>query len=123
MQPRNHALSQTCEESTEVISGFHDSLVSRDVGHRAERVKDLGPRDTGHALHTKDVHLALGERVHELLVSSGVDEGEERVALSELRHLLHQWGIHLQNEVRLEHVRLGLEGKKAFRFRDVSEVY
>lgn len=51
MQYLSRRCDRLLEVTAEAVRSLDDRLVARDVGHRAQYVVHLGPRDAGDAVH------------------------------------------------------------------------
>ncbi len=94
------------EEPTVKARGLDDRAVTGDVGHRAQRVDLLGPRDPRHLVHRDDRRLARRQSLDELLALGRPEEADEHAVLAQRVHLVaavgaRLGGLDLEHEVAL----------------------
>ena len=96
------------EEAAEIAARLDHRPVAGDIGHGGQGIHLLGARDARHHVHGDDGRAPIPCRFHRGLVLAGIEEGDQRLALGELRDFLAQRRAHLHDDVGLAIERCGI---------------
>ena len=89
------------EKSAEPMRSLDHGAVTRDVGHGAQGVHGLGPGNSRHAIHTKEIDLLLTKSLEQVLVAGRVGKADQACPFADHGRLFDGRWIQLEKQIRL----------------------
>ena len=92
------------EERAELVGGLDDGAVAADVGHRAQHVQGLCPRDARNRVHGQGGDATGRQGADEVGVQGGGQQADQRLTGLQALHLVRRGGVDLQDDLAVPHL-------------------